>query len=176
MEKLTSLSSMEYFQKLYEIFSRRYAVFFLIGVVIAVVFSRYYGVAINVSYSLPHKLYLIDKSYKSVNRFKHGDYVAFAWQGDFYPIGTQVLKEVAGLPGDTVTQRNRQFFINEKGVGYAKEKSLDGMPLEANRFNGVLPEKFMWIKGNHKDSLDSRYQITGLIHSGQIIGRAYPIF
>lgn len=176
MEKLTANSTTEYFKKLYTVFSRKYAVFFLLGVVIVVVFGRYYGFAVNLSYSLPHKFYVIDKSYKSLDRLKQGDYVAFEWQGEFYPSGTQVIKEIAGMPGDVVTQQSRSFAVNGQPVGYAKEKSLDGMPLEANPFSGKIPEKFIWVKGDHKDSLDSRYQITGLIHAGQIIGRAYPVF
>ena len=165
-----------YFRRLYRVFARKYAVPFLIGVVIAVVFSRYYGFAVNLSYSLPHRLYLIDKNKTNLALFRDGDYVAFAWQGGFYSIGTQMLKEVAGLPGDTVSRQGRDFFVNGKPVGHAKEQSLDGMPLAANSFTGVIPDKFFWVKGEHRDSLDSRYQLSGLIHAGQIIGKAYPIF
>ncbi|MGJ0015568.1 S26 family signal peptidase [Neisseria gonorrhoeae] len=78
--------------------------------------------------------------------------------------------------GNHVTKANRTFFIDGKEVGTAKEYSLDGMKLAINPFEGEIPQRFMWVKTGHKDSLDSRYELSGLIHSGQIIGKAVPIF
>ena len=50
------------------------------------------------------------------------------------------------------------------------------MKLAINPFEGEIPQRYMWVKTGHKDSLDSRYELSGLIHSGQIIGKAVPIF
>lgn len=163
-------------KRLYQEFCQKYATPFLAVVVCLLVFNQHYAFALNLSYSLPHHLYLIKKDVNKLSDLKQGDYVAFAWQGGFYPIGTQVIKEVAGLPGNHVTKTDRTFFIDGKEVGTAKEYSLDGMKLAINPFEGKIPQRYMWVKTKHKDSLDSRYELSGLIHAGQIIGKAVPIF
>ncbi|ATD64913.1 signal peptidase I [Neisseria weixii] len=173
---MMKVDSKEYFKNLYIVFSLRYASIFLLLVVIFLAWSKYFGFAVNASHSLPHKLYLIQKSRNHLADLKQGDYVAYAWQGEFYPVGTQMVKRVAGLPGDTVSRSGREFFVNGTAVGRAKEFSLKGAPLEASSFEGSIPKRFMWVAADHQDSLDSRYEIAGLIHSGQIIGKAIPIF
>ncbi|EMT2753672.1 S26 family signal peptidase, partial [Neisseria gonorrhoeae] len=159
-------------KRLYREFCQKYATPFLAVAVCLSAFNQHYALAFNLSRSLPHHLYFIKKDANKLSDLKQGDYVAFAWQGGFYPIGTQVVKEVAGLPGNHVTKANRTFFIDGKEVGTAKEYSLDGMKLAINPFEGEIPQRFMWVKTGHKDSLDSRYELSGLIHSGQIIGKA----
>ena len=163
-------------KRLYREFYQKYATPFLAVVVCLSAFNQHYALALNLSHSLPHHLYFIKKDANKLSDLKQGDYVAFSWQGGFYPIGTQVIKEVAGLPGNHVTKTNSTFFIDGKEVGTAKEYSLDGMKLAINPFEGEIPQRFMWVKTGHKDSLDSRYELSGLIHSGQIIGKAVPIF
>lgn len=165
-----------YLHRLYREFSQKYAAPFLFVILAAWIFNQHYALGINVSYSLPHHLYLIKKDDDNISNLKQGDFVAFSWQGGFYPVGTQMIKEVAGLPGDVVSRKDRTFFINGKAAGTAKKYSMSGDGLEINPFEGKIPEHFMWMKSDHKDSLDSRYKLSGLIHSGQIVGKAVPIF
>ena len=165
-----------YLKELYLAFCCRYAVYFLGFVVAMMLFQQFFQIGFNFSNSLPGTVYLVVKNQNDISDLKRGDNVAFVWQGEFYARGTKFMKQVAGLPGDTVTKKGREFFINDKSVGLAKDTSLEGKPLEENHFEGMIPMPYFWVKGTHKDSLDSRYEMAGLVGSGQIIGKAYRIF
>lgn len=165
-----------YLKHVYLVFCQKYAVWFFVAAMVLTIFSRYFGFAYNFSNSLPHKLYLINKTQNHLYDFKHGDFVAFYWKGDFYPENTHFLKQVAGMPMDVVSRKEREFFINGQSVGIAKETAQHGEKLEANPFVGVIPRPYIWVKADNEHSLDSRYATAGLIHSGQFIGKAYPLF
>lgn len=165
-----------YLKHVYLVFCEKYAVWFFLGAVALALFSRYFGFAYNFSNSLPHKVYLINKTETHLYNFKHGDFVAFYWKGDFYPENTHFLKQVAGLPNDNVSRKTREFFINGQSVGVAKETAQSGEKLAVNPFEGVIPRPYIWVKADNEHSLDSRYEMTGLIHAGQIMGKAYPLF
>jgi conjugal transfer pilin signal peptidase TrbI len=135
--------------------------------------SVHYRVAVNLSNSLPNALYLIDLDAKPE---KSGDLVAFEWQRDqFYARDWVMVKRVAGMPGQTVTVKDRSVFVDGRAVGYAKTASRKGIPLEPIH-PGVIPNGFLYAESPHPDSLDSRYQVTGLIQASRIIGKAYAIF
>lgn len=165
-----------YCKQVYLVFCDRYAHwFFLVGVLL-LIFSRFFTFAYNFSYSLPHKLYLVAKWQTSLSAFQTGDYVAFKWDGPYYAKGTQFLKRMAGKPGDMVMRKGREFRINGESVGKAKTHARNGDILEINPFTGAIPDAYVWVAGEHADSLDSRYAIAGLVHQSQLIGKAYPIF
>lgn len=171
------MSTEEYLKHLIVVFSEKYAVYFLVVFAAMVIFSRYFAFAFNVSYSLPHHLYIIVKNQNHIADLKHDDYVSFKWTGDYYyRVNTPMLKQVKGLPGDVVSAKGRAFYVNGQYVGTAKEKSLQGEDLQANGFRGEIPAGRMFLTAQHKDSLDSRYHAAGLIAEVQITGKAYPIF
>lgn len=170
------MTNREYLKHLYLVFCDKYAIWFMFAVIAMALFTRNFTFGYNFSNSLPHKLYFINKNIKEMRDLNKGDYIAFVWQGDYYPHGTQFLKQIAGEPGDVVTRNGREYFVNGKSVGVAKEFSLDGEPLEGNSFEGVIPRAHLWVKGESPDSLDSRYATTGLVGYGQFIGKAYPLF
>jgi len=85
------------------------------------------------------------------------------------------VKIVAGMPGDTVKERDREFYVNDSPVGSAKPVSRQGTPLEIGP-TGVIPPGQYYVKAPHPDSLDSRYRLTGWIPQTQIFGRAYALF
>ena len=144
----------------------------LLLTVAALLFKTCFTLGLNASPSLPHTLYLIHKGAP----VKRGQYVAFRWLGGGpYAAGVTFVKIMAGMPGDNVTQTDRQFFVNGIAAGTAKLLSRNGIPLEAGA-TGVIPPGRYYVKAPHPDSLDSRYRLTGWISQSQIIGRAYALF
>lgn len=170
------VANREYLVGLWCLFREKYAVWFFLVTFGVYVFHTYFALAWSITDSLRQKVFFVVKNQRELSYFKQGDYVYFNWQGGIYPKGTPFTKMVVGLPGDTVTREGRDFFVNERYVGRAKEFSRQHEPLEANTFTGQIPANYFWVYAPHRDSLDSRYETTGLIHAGQIMGKAHPLF
>lgn len=136
-------------------------------------FVNFFAFGVNLSSSLPESLYLVTKYDRNVHK---NDYVAFRWFGGLYADNARFVKIVAGEPGDIVSRKGREFFINGASVGIAKTVDSLGKPLVATSFVGKIPPGKYWVRAPHKDSLDSRYEISGLVSKGQIIGKVYVIF
>lgn len=135
-------------------------------------FHLNYAFAINVSPSLPHRMYLIHKHEQP----QRGQYAAFRWTGGGpYPAGVTFVKVLAGVPGDRIERLERDFYVNGAPVGRAKPASRQGRPLDPGP-TGTLPAGRYYVSAAHPDSLDSRYAITGWITQDQIIGRAHVLF
>jgi len=144
----------------------------LFALVAPIVASQFVSLSLNVTESLPERFFVIVKG-ASVAR---GDYVAFRWHGGGpYREGTTFVKIVAGVAGDSVTEENRAFYVNGEPVGVAKTHSRTGMPLEPGP-TGIIQEGHLYVRATHKDSLDSRYSLTGWIRRSEVIGKAYAIF
>lgn len=89
-------------------------------------------------------------------------------------IGThQITKQVGCLPGDTLKTEGREIFCDETSLGIAKEFSMTGAPLKMTTFTGVIPDGYVYLKGTHIDSYDSRY--FGLVKSNKT-QQLLPIF
>ena len=124
------------------------------------------------SHSLPGTLYVIHKH----SNFQRGDLAAYRWHGGAsYPRGTIFIKQVAGLPGDTVKRVDRAFWVNERAIGVAKPTSKAGRPLLPAAV-GVIPPGNYFMATPSPDSLDSRYAVSGNIPLTDIIGKAHEIF
>jgi conjugal transfer pilin signal peptidase TrbI len=150
----------------------RWSAAYLLLAAAAAWFEAHYTLAVNVTESLPYRLFLIHKDEQP----ERGQYVAFRWRGGGpYPTGVTFVKEVAGVPGDLVTRIDRDFFVNGRPVGQAKPTSRLGAPLEPGP-TGTLPEGAYYVRAPHPDSLDSRYQLAGWISQAQIVGRAHALF
>ena len=135
-------------------------------------FGAHYRFGLNVTESLPYRLFLIHKGELPAR----GQYMAFRWRGGGpYPAGSTFVKVVAGMPGDVVSRVDRDFFVNGQAVGRAKSISQQGIPLEPGP-TGTLPVGAYYVRTPHPDSLDSRYALTGWVSQTQLIGRAYAIF
>lgn len=134
--------------------------------------SKNYGFALNETESLPNWAFAVDKTVKVPAR---GDYFVFvAPANPYYPAGMQFIKQVAGVPGDVISIRGRDFFINGQFVGHAKERSKKGDPVEMNDA-GVIPDGKYFVVTPHPDSLDSKYRLIGLIDQSRLVGRASPV-
>ena len=144
----------------------------LILALAALCLSPWLTYTVNLTQSLPGRLYVIHKG-ASVTR---GDLVAYAWPGGAtYPAGTLFIKRVMGLPGDRVERIGSQIGVNNHVIGQAKPRSRAGVPLTPVESHTVLPHR-VFVATPHPDSLDSRYALSGDIAAQSILGRAYEIF
>ena len=151
---------------------RRYLVAHAATACLAVIFQQNFAFGINASKSLPNTLYLIHKG-AAIHR---GDYVAFRWHGGGpYPAGVTFIKIAAGVPGDRVARKDRDYYVNGSFVGTAKTHARDGKAL-VPMHDGVLGADEYYVSAPHPDSLDSRYRLTGWIPRNDFIGRAHAIF
>jgi conjugal transfer pilin signal peptidase TrbI len=144
-----------------------------IGVLCLLLFNAMFKVGINVTESLPQKVFIVTKFNHHVER---GDYMSFVWHGTaHYRKGFNFVKIVRGVPGDTVSFIGRDVYVNGQFVAQAKPKSLKGEPLELGP-SGVIPLGKYFVYATNKDSLDSRYALTGWIDEKNIIGKAYGLY
>ncbi len=175
---MNKVEAKQYFVNLYAVFSRKYAVPFFAVFVALWLFSMHYTFAFNMSDSLPGTMYLISKGNTDLDEFKKDEYIAYRWIGDknLYAKGTVFLKRVGAKPGETIVRKDREFFTGGKSLGVAKKYSLTGDALEVNTFTGVIPPRFFWSQADNPNSLDSRYELSGLIGAGQIVGKGHLIF
>ncbi len=126
----------------------------------------------NETESLPFWAFVVDKSHKAPQR---GDYFQFLCPPNpYYPANSKFVKHVMGVPGDLVTIRGREFFINGVSVGIAKERSQTGR-VAVMAQPGVIPAGHYFMSAPHKDSLDSRYAMIGLIDQRRLVGIARPV-
>lgn len=133
-----------------------------------VLLAQFFMVAINVSKSLPERVFIIGKWDSQPRR---GEYMQFAWNGaDPYPAGLQFVKVIRGVPGDVVSWSGRKVYINGEFVAEAKTHSSTGKPLRPGP-SGEIPPGHYFVFAPHPDSLDSRYENTGWIESSRFRGR-----
>ncbi len=135
-------------------------------------FADNYRVGLNQTPSLPQAIFLIHKNEPALK----GDYVAFmAPKAAGFKHESILTKIVVGEPGDVVTVSDRVVSVNGHPVGFAKTHSLKGDPLEPIE-PVVIGQGQMYVMGLHKDSLDSRYRLVGLVPRSAIVGKAHPIW
>lgn len=135
-----------------------------------------YRLAINQTPSLPYTLFLICLDKKVEN----GGFIAFKWHnGDPYPDGYIFTKRLLASPGNIVTKKGRDFTVGDrtligKEVGLSLKKLFPNDELHDGKNTIQLGKYF--VAGDHEYSLDSRYNLLGLVDEKDVIGRAYPIF
>ena len=127
--------------------------------------------------SLPERWFFVRVAPPEAIRY--GDYLAFRWAGPVLPAGATLIKQVAGLPGDTVIRvpgegGTHDFYVNGKHMGTAKARSRSGERLAPGPA-GTIPAGHYYVMGTHADSLDSRYALAGWIPAERLIGRAHPL-
>lgn len=158
------------------------------------VFSQHLAICPVITRSVDANLVLVLKNQPA----RKGDFVAFVYTGQEiggHKKGEGVVKVLAGLPGDRITRVGRDFYLNGKHLGYAKEYSGVGDPsilvkalvwlnlvpkstsvaLQASE-SVVIPPGYVWVQGTDKDALDSRYVAMGLVPTSSFIGRAIKVF
>ena len=123
---------------------------------------------INIDDSLPGLIYKIDRGTLPIRNDVVGITVP---PNPYYPDGAPFLKIITGMPGDTVTRKDRMFYINGQYVAEAKALTNKGYPLTPGP-TGVIPPGHYFVWTPHKDSYDSRYNEIGWITTQHILGTA----
>jgi conjugal transfer pilin signal peptidase TrbI len=162
----------------------RWYLYLPIGVIWGLAYARLFfdptpriPIFFNWTASLPSRVAVLQATDVSLQR---GDHIVFAFDGqaqDVYPglRGQPFFKVVRGLPGDRITVQGRVVSVNGTPVGVAKTHTFDRRPLEPISPTVIPPDHF-YVQGTSPDSFDSRYSASGLVRSGQVLGRVVPIF
>jgi len=128
--------------------------------------------SVNLTESLPNWAFIIDRHDRRPQR---GELVAFAPPPNrWFEQGAVFAKVVAGVPGDAVERRGRDFYVAGRNVGSAKAQARDGTPTHVGPA-GVIPAGHYFVVTSHPDSLDSRYAEIGWIPGSRILGVARPV-
>ena len=131
-----------------------------------------YRFGVNETTSLPNWAFIVDHENRQPGR---GDTVEFlAPPNRYYPNDAPFIKHVYGVPGDVVSRRGREYFVNGRDVGYAKERSQAGFLTTLGPV-GVIPPDHYFVGTPMKDSFDSRYGEIGWIPRARIVGVAASI-
>ena len=135
-------------------------------------------VLFNWTGSLPYHVAYVEYGARSIGR---GDLIVYSFAGeaahkDYPGLRNQpFFKQVAGVPGDRVSVRGRDVFVNGAPVGYAKTHTLDRRPLEPI-VPTVIPPGYFYVMGTSADSFDSRYRSSGLVDVRRVIAKVRPLF
>nr|WP_255555665.1 signal peptidase I [Enterovibrio paralichthyis] len=136
-------------------------------------FTSKYRIDFLSSESLPYRMALTDIHQRS---FQVGELVKFKVPDDNkWAAGRKLTKIVRGLPGDVVSVKDRNIYINDELVGRAKELTYFGEPLFPIEPT-TIPDGYFFAFGTHPDSYDSRYFSMGLINETNILGGSIPLF
>lgn len=168
--------------------------FTVVGCAVALL-SGMYSIGWNNSPSLPGTVHIVSRWDKTP---RYGERIEFTWRGHrFLPKGVDhvsFVKEVAGLPGDLIVVTNSgpcsltdYYCRNEHAksvtvavrradgtteeIGIAKPYTRKGEALETVHA-GAVPPGYVFVRGTHPDSLDSRYTDGGLVKFSDIQGVA----
>ncbi len=111
---------------------------------------------------------------------QHGDVVVFKYPEDK---SIDYIKRVIGVPGDTITIKNKKVFINEKLIEdphafFASENIIPKKLIEGRRDHLPaikVPEGKVFVMGDNRDnSHDSRF--WGFVDQRDILGKAFIIY
>jgi conjugative transfer signal peptidase TraF len=131
-------------------------------------------IAIAVSPSLPHRIFILDRSGRAP---RTGEYVLFTFSSPLYEDGRRykAIKEVVCLAGErlTVDSVHRLFYCDGRYLAMAKFLSLKEKALPLFVYNGMIPKGLLFVTGAHRDSFDSRY--WGFLEEKSIEAIARPV-
>ena len=142
----------------------------------------YFGSPITFGYDphkercLPNVKWVVMLHYKP-SSYEHGEMVFFKPQKDIlnYVKSEYISKVVVGVPGDKLTIRGGEVFINDK-------KIVVGFPLAQEFYHHqaadydqtiIIPEHKLFLVGYHPLSDDSRY--WGFLDTNLVAGKAIPL-
>ena len=149
----------------------------IIVTIIAIISIRHFlhqRLIINLSSSLPYKLFFA--TFGKLPNSRDQIFLFTAKNNILYQADQVFIKRVGGLPGDVITIKDHDFYINNQRIGKAKEYALEGQKLTMASIACVIPKGKYFAYTSHKDSYDSKYQEIGLIDEKNIIGTAVVLF
>lgn len=158
----------------------------VVGLLIVIVVTKFIGVSYTVSGSSMHPTFqdrnkvIVSKISKSMNHIDNGDVVVFHEDSkrDF-------IKRVIGTPGDTVEYKGDQLYVNNKKVSepyldYNKKHkqgqyltgSFKSSQIKGSNGEMKLPkDKYLVLGDNRQNSIDSRFDVVGLVDKKQLVGK-----
>ncbi|TVQ85897.1 MAG: signal peptidase I [Chromatiaceae bacterium] len=123
----------------------------------------------------PYTLFLIDRHDRRIDRDVIVGFPAGARMGPFFQPDLMVVKRAVGLPGDHIVVGATETRVNGMVVGEGLDLAATlGRPAADFVRTLVVPEGFVWIMGDTRDSFDSRY--WGARPISDLIGRAWPLW
>ena len=134
--------------------------------------SYYYSFSFNLTKSLNGTLYFVKK-----RTYPHkGELIAFKVPDNpFYKKDMIFIKIVGGVPGDVVTRKGNDYFVNGQRIGHWHAKATSGQALTRGPV-GVIPTDYYFVYTRHPRSYDSRYGRIGWIHKLRVVGTAKEVF
>jgi signal peptidase I/conjugal transfer pilin signal peptidase TrbI len=120
------------------------------------------------------------------DELSYDDYVVVKMpKEDPFAKGVNIVKKAGCLAGDELLVKGKDYYCVRNGeavyLGTAKERARNGMKVDqfnpcggGNECRVKVPEKHVFVIGDHKDSYDSRY--LGWVSYERIITVAKPIF
>ncbi len=144
--------------------------------------------------SLSHRIYLVSRI-SDAREIRKGSYVIFPMRKKYVSNGREVevisglafdrtqrrragsapaMKIARCLPGENLKVLDRTYYCNGKYLGRAKEYSLKGEEVDNFVYNGAVPSGKVFVMGEHKDSLDSRY--FGFIEAADVTAIGHPLY
>jgi conjugal transfer pilin signal peptidase TrbI len=155
---------------------KSHAITWLLAIAMYMLIRANYRLAINETPSLPYNLFLIHLN----DIVDTGGLVAFkSHHIEPYPDGYIFVKRIVASSGDTVIKKRRDFVVGDrtlvgKEIGLSKKRLYPNDELHEGK-NTIQPGKY-FVAGDHEYSLDSRYDLLGLVDENDVIGSAFPIF
>ncbi len=127
---------------------------------------------VNLSPSMPWTLARVEYD-RLPNR---GEFMLYEYRGTMDGLPSRTFfKQVVGGPGDRIRVVGRTVWVGSQRIGDAMTKTRDGRPLTIVA-ECTIPSGFLFAKGEHSASFDSRYQESGLVPVDAVIGVAQPVF
>jgi signal peptidase I len=98
---------------------------------------------------------------------EHGDVVVFHFPGD---LEQEYIKRIIGLPGDQVSVRNGQVYINQQAI---YEPYIAASP----RYEGnwSVPEGHVFVLGDNRNNSSDSHSF-GPVPQGNVIGEAFFVY
>ena len=152
-------------------------------------------------YAYGLRLPVINYKVVPINEPKRGDVIVFRLPSD---PSTNYIKRLVGLPGDHITVRNRQVFVNgtpmpvvvsgryegPRNTGAQEDARLGVEDLEGVKhnvlyiperysrdFDEVVPAEHYFFMGDNRDnSRDSRFPEVGFVPERNLVGKAVRIW
>lgn len=143
------------------------------------------------------RLPVINSKVLSTGQPQRGDVIVFRLPRD---PSVHYIKRLVGLPGDHVSVRNNQVFVNDspfvlKPDGIYRGRRFEGSELKLERIGSrqhviilashlpstdyeanVPPGEYFFMGDNRNDSEDSRFGMVGFVPEQNLVGRADRIW
>lgn len=147
----------------------RYGVATLVLIPVAVWLASHYR--INVSPSMPWTVARVE--YDRMPR--PGEDMLYEYRGGMTGLPSRTFFKTAwGFPGDRIHVLGRAVWVEDRYVGVARSQTRHGVPLHPIQ-PGVIPPGYLFARGAHPGSFDSRYRESGLVPIDAVIGVAHPV-